>query len=163
MGPHVVTGVGTASHAPPVLTKLSAWDAPLALYLEAWRGKPFEWGTWDCGHLVAGTLAIMTGASLDLILAGVPKYSSEFGGIRAVRSLGHGLMEGRLRSLGLVDVDGGLVYAQRGDIVVADRGGFLDALGVIWTGTVWTTHPGSHCQPYPIAELLSDAIVLRVP
>lgn len=145
------------------MRKRMAWDALMVEYLEDWRGRPFEWGSTDCGQFVAGALSLMSGEPLSGILADVRAYASEHGAIRAARSLGFGLMEGRLRALGLTDVEGGIAFVQRGDIVVANRGGFLDALGVAWPSKVWTTHPGSECLPYPIADTLYDAIVLRVP
>ena len=145
------------------MRKRMAWDVMLAEYLEEWRGQPFEWGKTDCGQFVAGALHVMSGEPLGEILKDVRAYSSETGAIRAARSLGFGLMEGRLRSLGLSDVSGGIAFAQRGDILVADRGGFLDALGIVWPSKVWTTHPGAECQPLPIANTLDDAIVLRLP
>lgn len=144
------------------MRKRPAWDVLLAEYLDAWRGRPFAWGSTDCGQLVAGALHVMTGEPLHTILADVRAYSSETGAIRAARSLGFGFMEGRLRSLGLTDVEGGLAFAQRGDVLVANRGGCLDALGIVWPATVWTTHPGSECQPYPMRDALEDAILLRV-
>lgn len=146
------------------LRKRLLWDAKLAVYLEEWRGRPFVWGASDCGQFVAGALAVMTGMQRSRILAGVRHYSNERGAIRAAMGIGGPKrMEGRLRDFGLADVEGGLAFAQRGDIVVADRGQTLDALGVIWAGSVWTTHPGHVCAPYPIAEMLPDAIALRVP
>ena len=144
------------------LRKHLAWDVLLSTYLEDWRGRPFAWGSSDCGQFVAGALALMSGQSLHDILGDLRAYSSEQGAIRAARSLGFGCMEGRLRAMGLTDVEGGLAFAQRGDIIVANRGGFLDALGIAWPSKVWTTHPGSECYPYPIADTMADAIVLRV-
>lgn len=158
----------------PQLVRRPTWDAELARYLEEWRGRPFVWGESDCGQFIAGALAAVAGVPRARILGDVSEYHDRDGAIRAARALvsgpmewmlcrvGAGPLEARLRALGLIGVDAGLAYAQRGDIVVV-RATRFDALGLVWAGAVWTTHPSHACGPHPLADALDGCILLRVP
>ena len=147
----------------PRLVRRHSWDGELARYLESWRDRPFAWGASDCAQFVAGALATMSGVPLERILAGVPTYTTQRAASHAaIAAGGAARMEGRLRALGLLDVDGGLQYAQRGDVVLVDRRRPLSAVGLIWNGSVWTTHPGDACRPHPLSEISRGAILLRM-
>ena len=96
--------------------RLPDWERRLAAFLDANRGRVFEWGTWDCTVFSAGAVEAMTGENPALEFAG--KYADETGAKEALRTLGAGTL---LKTLDGKFERKPVGFAQRGDLVMFSR------------------------------------------
>jgi hypothetical protein len=103
------------------------WPDLLAGFIEARRSRPFQWGANDCCLFAADWVLKASGLDPAAPLRGT--YSTAFGAAKVLRERGgvRGLIRAYGEPLGMQPI--GAVYAQRGDIVIADTGNG-EALGV---------------------------------
>ena len=93
----------------------SNWEQELSDYLISKRGLPFEYGSHDCAHFVAGAVEAITG---DNPMADITdSYDSQIGSLRVLKRLGFDDVEQFMESKFTTILVG---FAQTGDVVLHD-------------------------------------------
>ena len=124
------------------------WPILLAEAIDAARTRPFVWGKNDCPTFAFETRMRLTGCE-DTAALWRGRYTTALGGLRVMRRLGWFSLEDMGRAL-LGAPRRGVLFAQRGDIVLADTGlGFgictgAEAVGMAPEGLV--TVPLTSCR-----------------
>lgn len=114
------------------MQRKSNWEQELSDYLISKRDIPFEYGSHDCAHFVAGAVEAMTGENP---MEGIREYDSELGSLRVLKELGFDNIEKFTDSKFTSILIG---FAQTGDIALHDG-----SLGIV-TGSkaVFATEVG---------------------
>lgn len=107
--------------------RLSTWENQLTEYIASKRHQPFEYGSNDCVHFVAGAVQAMTGE--DPMPEPRGQYDSEFGSLRVIKEIGQGSLEAAVDAK-FQEIEIGL--AQRGDIAFFDG-----SIGVVMGSFAW--------------------------
>lgn len=115
-----------------MMQRKSNWEQELSDYLISKRDIPFEYGSHDCAHFVAGAVEAMTGENP---MEGIREYDSELGSLRVLKELGFDNIEKFTDSKFTSILIG---FAQTGDIALHDG-----SLGIV-TGSkaVFATEVG---------------------
>lgn len=97
------------------MARLEGWPEILAAEIARARSRRFEWGAHDCASWALAVVAALTGSDPGASYRGT--YDSEFGAQRILAA--HGGLEALADEL-LPVRRPGVLYAQRGDVVLAD-------------------------------------------
>ena len=100
--------------------RLDNWPILLAEAIETARARPFAWGVHDCPTFAFETRTRLTGGE-DTAALWRGRYTTALGGQRVMRRLGWSSLEEMGHDL-LGSPRRGVLFAQRGDIVLADTG-----------------------------------------
>jgi len=92
--------------------RVADWPTRLNETVEAWRGKPFEWGKSDCVSFVLAVDAAIYGKAHVKL----PKYKSERAALRLISKKGGDLSAAVDNVLSRIQV----AQAKRGDVVAVD-------------------------------------------
>ena len=107
--------------------RLSTWENQLTEYIASKRNQPFEYGSNDCAHFVAGAVQAMTGEDPMPEMRG--QYDSEFGSLRVLKEIGEGDLESTMDAkFNAIEIG----LAQRGDIAFFDG-----SIGVVMGSFAW--------------------------
>jgi len=107
--------------------RLSTWENQLIEYIASKRHQPFEYGSNDCAHFVAGAVQAMTGEDPMPEIRG--QYDSALGGLRVLKEIGEGDLESTMDAkFNVIEIG----LAQRGDIAFFDG-----SIGVIMGAFAW--------------------------
>lgn len=107
--------------------RLSTWENQLTEYIASKRNQPFEYGSNDCAHFVAGAVQVMTGEDPMPEMRG--QYDSEFGSLRVLKEIGEGDLESTMDAkFNAIEIG----LAQRGDIAFFDG-----SIGVVMGSFAW--------------------------
>jgi hypothetical protein len=108
--------------------RVEGWDAALAAFLDAWAGKPFEYGEADCARFVAEAVQAQTGADFYAPFRG--QYASLAQSVKALRKIGAGdLCKTITAALGEPVHP---AFAGRGDVVMMDGNAGICMGAVSW-------------------------------
>ena len=90
------------------------WPTLLAEAIKAKQGKPFAWGSQDCVTMAADLVEVMTGDDL------LGDFRGQWMDAASARRMGdvEQLVADTLQARGLQEI--GVLFAQRGDLVIAD-------------------------------------------
>ena len=102
------------------MTRVEHWERLLASAIDTAWAKPFVWGVHDCPTFAFETRMILTGSE-DVAALWRGRYTTALGGARVMRRLGWASLEEMGRAL-LGEPRPSVLFAQRGDIVLADTG-----------------------------------------
>lgn len=104
------------------MKRVPNWDVALHFWAAEVVGKPYVWGSTDCGSLVRSALVAMYGQDVTGIeyatKAEALRVHAETGGVEAV-----------LRGIGATDVD--IRFAQQGDILIEPDGDGMPCASVV--------------------------------
>lgn len=107
--------------------RLSTWETQLIEYIASKRHQPFEYGSNDCAHFVAGAVQAMTGEDPMPEMRG--QYDSALGSLRVLKEIGEGDLESTMDAkFNVIEIG----LAQRGDIAFFDG-----SIGVIMGAFAW--------------------------
>lgn len=105
------------------MERKSNWEHKLSEYLISKREVPFEYGSHDCAHFVAGAVEAMTGENP---MDDIREYDSEIGSLRVLKELGFDSIE-KFTDSKFPSIPVG--FAQTGDIALHDG-----SLGIVLGG-----------------------------
>ena len=109
------------------MTRLPDWEIRLRRFLEANRGRPFRWGSWDCCMFAAAAVREITG--VDLAAAYRGRYQTMIGAFRLTGGSTLKLAEAVASANGLERYSTA-GEARAGDVVMGDVQQ-LETLGVL--------------------------------
>lgn len=127
------------------MVRVEHWERLLVAAIDTARAQPFVWGVHDCPTFAFETRMILTGGD-DIAALWRGRYTTALGGERVMRRLGWASLEDMGHAL-LGAPRRGVLFAQRGDIVLADTGlGFgictgAEAVGMAPEGLVTVPLP----------------------
>lgn len=144
------------------------WNHKLVEWAEAIRGRPYVWGQYDCVTLALVAVGIITGVAPAPLAAGLRPYRTEFGALRAMLLYGKDAA-GFFADVGLQRVDGGIRFAQSGDLLIVHWPLQLPSVGVVVSRHVLESNEAAGVELLPLDDVYltaaedDGAVVMRVP
>ena len=132
--------------------RLRNWDVRLFRWADRVLGKPFKWGTTDCGMLIRDGHVAMYGEDPF----GWPTYKTKLGAMKALKTVG-----GIPNALETACKEVGRRFARTGDVVLITHKGEY-GMGIVVGENVVGTYPGADVQLVPLTVVPDDATFWRM-